>query len=631
MAQEHKSTTTDVIRRFSAGGKKTTVDLFVYGTLMNDRYVEMLLNRKVESVKAELHHYLRITPSWSFPFIVKNSGALTKGRILKDITKEELEILDNFEDEGSMYYRRSVVARTAEKHRQRCQTYVGDISVINSMIDSEMQFEDRFKLYVEKRIDAILKDMPTDRPDIDRRVLHELMGSAVDTIIESHFDGNYICDYIMIQALEKAKQPALAETLKNPELRPYAANYMHLACQHIVLNQFVDKVYHDHPGSLRVSQHYFKHGLAILLGFLYFNRHKDMIMKLFSEMQINKIIEGRGYRDYARIAIDIADSTYNPAEMENLIYFVQENWHSSPTPLGAELEFSNIGIQAIDATPGLDKVYDSFQWFWDFDMLHRTWRLGGYVDSHRQISIGQKRHRGFFEYAFGRYNILGDLSRPLFDCPWGMSLLINEAVEFLDIAPHSLHLSMELTGSHRHITDTPHKESDLVCLLLLGGDLRKDKDGKMREWRIFNNELDTNFRKSIHFSDRKYHFSEPEQDLKDASDVMEYKFMRLHKGNFDYESIIYALKGYQFHTHARPINLKEPEKAELPEHLFLREWGANPSPVEEWEIEDFLQKVEKGLLEESGIYMPDNQLKNILERIENFLLSKNSELVDAVN
>ncbi len=625
--RKDKVASTEVLRRFRAGGKQATVDLFVYGTLMNDRYVEMLLHRKVHSTKAKLHHYICITTSWSFPFIVKNQAAVTKGRILKNITKDELKILDNFEDEGNMYYRRQVIARITKNHRQRCQTYIGDISVLNDQINPEIKFEDRYNLYVEKRIDSIIKEMPTDRPNLNRRVLHELMGSAVDNIIQSHFDGNYICNYIMIQALKDAKPPSLAETLKNEELRPYAGNYMRLVCQHIVLNQFVEKVRHEHPESLRVSQQYFQHGLAILIGFLYYNRHKAKITQHFAEMKVDKIVEGRGYRDYAGIAIDIADAIYDSREMEELIAYVHKNWHSSPTPLGSELEFSNLGSKAINCQPGDDVVYDSFQWFWDFDLLHRTWRLGGYIDSHRQMSIGQKRHRGFLEYAFGRYNILGDLSRPLFDCPWGMSLLINEAVKFLDIPPHSLHISMELTGEHRHITDTQHKESDLACLLMLGGDLRPDKSGKMREQRIYNNELDTNFLKSIHFSDRKYHFSKPDQDLDEASDVMEYKFMRLHKEEFDYESIIYALKGYQLHTHVRPINIKALSgKIELPEHIFLREWGTNPRSIATNEIESFISKVEQGLIEEHNGKIKNTHLNTILKKIHSTLITQNNRL-----
>ncbi|NOY76163.1 MAG: gamma-glutamylcyclotransferase [Kiritimatiellaeota bacterium] len=605
-----------------------STDLFVYGTLMNDQYVVMLLNRKVDSIKASLHQFMLVTPSWSFPFIVKRHGAATTGRALLGISKDELAILDDFEDEGNLYFRKTVVVRDERGKRRKCQSYIGNIMALNKSVNREIKFEDRFSLYVEKRIDGILAGMPTDRPDLDRRVLRELMGSAVDNIIQSHFDGNYICNYIMIQALKEATPPNLSKTLKNDELRPYAGNYMELACRHIVLNQFVEAIRHEHPSAVRVSHQYYHHGIALLIAFIFFKDKAEVIEERFKEMRLNEILDddARGYRDYARMAIDVADDVFDSELISGLISFVRENWHSTPTPLGAELEFSNLGHKALTAKPGDDPVYDSFHWFWDFDMFHRTWRVGGHVDSHRQITLAQKRHRGFFEYAFGRYNIIGDLSRPLFDCPWAMSHLINEAVEFLNVLPHSLHISMELTGRHKNITDARHEESDLACLLLLGGDLRKDADGELREFRVFRNELDTNFQNAIHFSDRKHHFTKPGQDYDEAADVMEYKFLRLFNRRFDYEPIIHALKGYQFHTHARPINIQTSRKTELPEQTFMREWASNPQPVSTSEMTKFVEKVEQGLLEESGVCRLDSNTQNALERISHRLMNVNDEV-----
>lgn len=603
------------------------VNLFVYGTLMDDSRVQMLLTRKVESKKATLHNFLRMSPTWSFPFIVKRHGAATRGRVLLGVTKRELAILDDFEDEGDMYHRRHVMVRLDEGKRIRCQTYVGDIKAISASVNPEIKFEDRLGRYVEKRIDALLAEMPTDRPDIDRRVISELMGSAVDNIIASHFDGNYICEYIMIRALEEARPPRLLDVLKNEELLPYAGNYMRLACQHIVFNQLVMAIRKAHPDAVRVSRHYFYHGIAILLGMSLYNRKESEIDAMFRERRLDEIVDGRGYRDYARMAIEVADAIYDRDVLEELIEYVQAHWSSAPTPLGAELEFSDLGRRAIEAAPGEDPVYDSFNWFWDFDMYHRTWRLGGHIDSHRQMLIGQKRHRGFLEYAFGRFNILGDLSLPLFDSPWAMSRLINEAVRFLDVAPHSLHLSMELTGGeHRHITDTPHEEKDLVCLMLLGGDVGAEPNGVVRERRVFNNELDTNFKGALHFSDRKHHFAKSNQEMDAAADVVEYKFMRLHKGEHDYETLIHALKGYQLHTHARPVNVQRLGTPELPEQTFLRKWSANPEPAPSEAIDSFVSKVERGLMEESGVCRLDARVARVLEKIHSDLRAANDRL-----
>ena len=408
------------------------IDLFVYGTLVNEHHVKLLLNRSVESVPATLNNYMRVVPPGAFYFIVKQHGASTSGRLLKQITREELARIDAFEDEGNLYFRKVVVVRDADGARRRCMTYVGNIPALQKSFGKEIMFEDRYSLYLERKIDSILEKIEPSRQEITRRALRELMGSEVDSLIESHFDGNYICNYIMIQSLSDAKPPLLVNILSNPELLPYADNYMKLACKHIIFNQFADIIRHQFPDTVRLSKKYFRHGLAVLLAFLYYNRHKSQIEDLMKRSSLDRVVPGRLYRDYAVLCIGLVEEVYKREDMLELIDYVDSNWYSTPTPLGAELEFSFLGAHAVNAEPGEDKVYDGFYWFDDFDLQRRTWRVGGHVDSHRNIGPGTKRHRGFFEYALGRFNIVGDLSRPLFDCPWAMSRLINERIQFED-------------------------------------------------------------------------------------------------------------------------------------------------------------------------------------------------------
>ncbi len=625
MPEAQQNTTAAVPEKVSkafGAARGDKMDLFVYGTLMNDHYVRLLLNRKVEAVPAKLNHYMKVTPPWSFPFIVKHYSSVTFGRILKKLTKGEMRVLDEFENEGVLYKRQIVVVRTKEG-RQRCMTYVGNISALQHSFGKEVNFEDRFSLFIQKKIDALLKDTPLDTHERTTRVMRELSSSAVEEIILSHFDGNYICSYIMIEALKDAKPPDLAKVLSNKDVLPYAGNYMRLACQHIIFNQFVEKVRNEFPDAVRLSQQYFRHGLAMLLSLIFYNRHKADIDAQMALHRLDAIAEGRTYWEYAEIAVGISDTIFDTREMEDIIAYVDANWYSTPTPLGAELEFSYLGKRAIEALPGEDKVYDSFYWFRDFDMFHRAWRFGGHVDSHHEILASQKRHRGFFEYALGRYNIVGDLSRPLFDCPWGMSELINEAVNFLDIPPHSLHISMELPKTRKSlITDSPHEESDLACLVMLGGDVRAGEDGKLRAFRIYGGELDTNAMKSLNFSDRKYHFSKIQHDKGSGADVMEYKFMRLRRERTDYEALIIALKGYQFATKGRPIK-SSGDKKEMPEQIFLREWAAAPSPVPDSCIKKFISKIESGILTENNMRKIDQRKQKILGRISQKLYAMN--------
>ena len=613
------------IREDFRGVYEDHVDLFVYGTMMSDQHVRLLLNRRVDSESAVLHNYMRVVPPGAFYFVVKQHGATATGRLLKDLSPDELARLDAFEDEGNLYFRRVVVVRTSDNRLRRCMTYVGNIPALQRSFAKEILFEDRYSLYLERKIDQLLETIDPDRREITRRALRELMGAEVDTLIESHFDGNYICNYLMVQAFNDAKPPVLDEVMKREELRPYADNYIKLACKHIIFNQFVELIRHQFPNAVRVSKKYFRHGLALLLGFLYYNRHSFQIEAMMKEKSLDRIVPGRLYGDYAVLCINLVEEVYRKEEMHELCDYVAYHWYSTPTPLGAELEFSYLGARAVVGEPGEDPHFDGFYWFNDFDMQRRLWRMGGHVDSHRDVVAGAERHRGFLEYAFGRFNIVGDLSLPLFDCPWGMSKLINEAVRFLGIPPHSLHISMELPR-HKLPYDalTPHEESDLVCLLMLGGDLRKDENGHLREWRIFNGELDTNMMGSLNFSSRKYHYSRPDQSQNEAADVMEYKFMRLRQEETDYSHIIMALKGYQFGAHPRPLSIPPKGEKELPEQVFMRKWAADPQPIRRDEIYSFLEKVERGIQEEYQSAELGRRRRAAMDNILFKLLEKNA-------
>ncbi len=598
--------------------------LFVYGTLMQDRNVRMLIGRNVLSVPATLYNYIRIAPSWSFPFVVPQAHTQTEGRVLMDLTDEELAILDKFEDEGNLYWRQRVAVKLADGEKVNCYTYVGRVDKLQASFGKEINFNDRFSTYLEGKICALLGDVSTDRPDIHRRVLQELMGSAVESLIDSVFEGDYLCNYIMTATLQDAKPPHLHDVLQNKELLPYAPNYIHLAMKHIVLNQFIERFRAQSPDFTRIDDHYLRHGIALLMSLIYYNLKNIDIERLFDAYEIRNLDLNRGYRDLAAIAIDIADEVYDIEEAEDVIEEVDESWYNANIPLGAELEFSLLGVNAVNAQPGDDPLYDSFYWFNDFDLMRRMWRMGGHVDSHSSILNSKTRSRGFLEYALGRYQIVGDLSRPLFVCPWALSRIINELVTFQKmIPPHSLHISMEIPDLPGITLDHPHNEENLACLLILGGDLRPDKDGVLREWRIFNRELCLDDHSdSLNFYSRKVHYSRA-ADESSKSEVLEFKFIRLHNHEMDYEAIIMALKGYIIETNTRPITAKEIEFANIPEHAFLWKWATRPMPLDDLVIENFLNTVRNGLLKECKTVRLDPIYRHVLTRIARRLREKN--------
>ena len=54
------------IRENFHGIQEDRVDLFVYGTLVDDHHVKLLLNRSVESETAVLLNYMRVVPPGAF-------------------------------------------------------------------------------------------------------------------------------------------------------------------------------------------------------------------------------------------------------------------------------------------------------------------------------------------------------------------------------------------------------------------------------------------------------------------------------------------------------------------------------------------------------------------------------------
>ena len=440
-ASVRKNRTPEEIRTAWNGARGENIDLFVYGTMMSSRHVKLLLNRDVESEPATLLNYMKIVPPGAFFFIVRQNGAVVRGRLLKDLSPEEIARLDAFENEGTLYFRVPVVVRNCDGFRRRCQTYIGNVPALQHSFAKEIHFEDRYSQYIERKIEQVLEEEVPQEASADgslaRRALKELMSSQTDSLLESHFDGDYICNYIMSQTFRETRPPQLAGLFENPAVRPYADHYMEFICRHIIFNQIAGRVRKDFPDAVRVSRKYFRHGISILLSFMYCNMVRDEIRELLREERLDRALPERSYRKYAELCILASERIYNREKMKSKVEYLESNWYSTPTPLGAELEFSPLGVRAVYAEAGEDSLYDGFYWFNDFDLQRRLWRLGGHIDAHRTITQGGlARYRGFLEYALGRFNIGADLSRPLFDCPWAMSMIINEAACFHGASAH---------------------------------------------------------------------------------------------------------------------------------------------------------------------------------------------------
>jgi hypothetical protein len=111
--------------------------------------------------------------------------------------------------------------------------------------------------------------------------------------------------------------------------------------------------------------------------------------------------------------------------------------------------------------PGEDPLYDGFYYFHDFDLLRRGWKLGCTWTTTRG-RISRERSRGFLEYALGRAGYTRMWSKPVTDDPWLLARFIREAARFCGIAPHSLHVSLDIPPSAAY--GPVEDASDLLCL-----------------------------------------------------------------------------------------------------------------------------------------------------------------------
>ena len=397
--------------------------------------------------------------------------------------------------------------------------------------------------------------------------------------------------------------------------------------RHTIFNQIEEKVREDFRNEITVSDQFYIHAISNLVTLQFMNQHKEEIVDLMDMCGVDKFSPEKKYDEYAKLSIMISDSVYKKDLFEYLIEQVHTNRNPGAMPLGAEIEMSNSGFRAPDADPGEDPVFDNFYYFFDFDLMKRTWKLGGYVDDHSLVNNTRKRSRGFLEYAFGRFQTVADWSKPITEGPWVLSEMINNGLTFSGVKPHSLHIAIQVEEDTLDY-GSPSNIDSLLCLLLMGGDLGFDDTGCLREKRIFCNEIHDQYGQ-VNFSRENIHHYGKVDGNKLSSTVIEYQFPRL-VANRNYQPLILALKGHLIAENPRPL-IPHPERIpaidsdNFEEKKVLIDWAMNPQPLSAAVMRHFLDTVENGLMTEyrgkpahSHPYIMNN-----LREIEKILYEKN--------
>ncbi len=578
--------------------------LFVYGTLMSEAHLYSLTGRRFPRRRARLEGYERILPNQGYPYVVPKAGGQVEGFLLDDVDAASLRTLDAYEDEGHLYLRRPAEVIAAGR-RWPCETYVGNVDALRAQFGVEVEVDRRVRAFLETKVHGLLADLADGAsvladPEVRTRARAELLGEQIAELVETHFRFPPLFRLQADQQLRRTNLPTLARIRTDPTLRRHADAYLTLAVRHIVLNQIEEMIRRDFYGAVQVPNPFYERTISCLVALTFMNRNRLVVRELMRAVAADRLNDDWEYIDYAVHGVLIADRLYDRATIEKLVDRVREHRQPSVTPMGAECEFSFLGADAVRDPGGRDAVFDGFEYFPDFYMLRRTWKLGGHVDDHRVHQDPRERRRGFLEYAFGRVSLLGHLSKPVTNDPWCLSQLVNQAALFVDVPPHSLHLTFSVPQPIR--LDGRNVVPDLIAMLLLGGDFRERPDGSVYEARVAGDEI-TDVDGHLYFFEENRHVAEePPEDLAGAAEpaysaVIEYKFPRLRL-NHDYEPLVMALKGYHLARNPRPFYsdfrpVSEPAIDEETE--ALRAWARRPEPLAERDLERFLDAVEFGL------------------------------------
>jgi len=336
------------------------------------------------------------------------------------------------------------------------------------------------------------------------------------------------------------------------------------------------------------------------------------------ETELEKLIEQvisksiRHHFIYILLIFQVASKIYNRETIQNESDTVTAMSIPGVTPIGIEMEFSNLGRRAVDKdTPSnliSNDPFRNLEYYSSFQLEDVTWRLGGYVDTHEhgRRLLTLSRYGGFFEYSMVRVDYSRTYTLPLTCDPAIADQMILESIDFIkEIKPHSLHINIEqqING------EINPKLNDFLCLILLGGDFGYNKKGQLQERRLANREFHR-------FIKRRKHLNFLSETKKE---VIEYAFLRLKKRsmkNDNYQSVILTFKGFQ-----NSYKLEKHCLEQLPEIIS---WAENPTPLPPAASQNFVKNIIAGLKKE-GVY--STKILNNFSSVLSDRLSRTQQII----
>lgn len=632
------------------------VNLFIYGSLRDrnifqsvsglsfTRKASKINNNTLFAEPAFLPHYRRVSPDNVYYYAIAAPSSRIEGFVIHDVSAHAMAEIDKYE--GKRYERETVQVNTANGSLE-AQAY---LVTHDSM---EMHFGDRFhvnlihELWLRKRIEKFIKrrTRPGERTvdaESERGADRELLATTERDLVMSHYHTDAVSDYYLEHELDRPR-PSIKHLYVDQQAKPFIKNYLALAVRQVLLNQLEEQIqarYRFKLERIRSSERYYNRSISLLAALQMINRNRETVNMIVDECLRTMPYEKNDLIDYVKYSVRASKSMFDTRVAGAHLARIRSNLQPGLVPLGIELELSNLGAAAVEPQRSIqkayDSVYDGFKYFYDFRLDVLSWKLGGYIDDHTG-STDQGRRRGFLELAPGRLNIAGELSRPATDDPWLLNQLINEIVNFYDVNPHSLHLSLQLRK--KQLGNQKILPLGFVkCLLALGGGPERKSTGRLWVSRMGYDEIKQyEYGEELVFartSKRKWYLGGDDIANKLPAQavtyVQQYKFIRLEE-KANYEPLIMCLKGLQLSYNPADYLTAEQLKnnPRLQEQYdVLKTWAAEPMEISQETIERFMTIIRTGLMNE-GHRKPVHTLHYInwvLSAIESRLRTFNKQL-----
>ncbi|MHC4758391.1 MAG: gamma-glutamylcyclotransferase family protein, partial [Planctomycetota bacterium] len=361
-------------------------NLFIYGSLREPSIFKSVCglsftinpskvdNESLFAEPAFLSGYKKVTPDNVYFYAVKDTSAKVEGFVIYNLPQHSIEEIDRYE--GKRYYRETVKINTA-KGMIKSQAYLACPETMKKHFGDRFHVNLIHELWLRKRIEEFIRKRtrPGERSqdaELERRAKRELLATTERDLIITHYRAEPISDYYIEHELDRP-HPSIRHLLNDEKALPFIENYLALVIKQILLNQLDEKIqsrYRYHLEHMLSSERYYKRSVSLLASLQILNTNADTV-----DLIVEKALQTMPYQDhdlidYIKYAIRVADNFFEPRIAWFHLEQIRSNLQPGLVPLGAEIELSNLGAEAIsfdsDSQRTEDQVYENFRYFDDF-------------------------------------------------------------------------------------------------------------------------------------------------------------------------------------------------------------------------------------------------------------------------